>query len=100
VAAYQGEVAAGASRPAAHICSADLDRVAAVVTQMAEQVLGADGELFAELAPRFVKQFTVDKERRVANVEFYDVPGFRQMPNPGTRIEMVARPGRGAGLFG
>jgi DNA invertase Pin-like site-specific DNA recombinase len=89
----QAEVVSGTRRTGPKVTNADLARVAAAVTKMAEQVLTADGELLAELAPRFIHRYVVDKEKRLATVEFYNVPGLRTMPEPGSRIERVEAAG-------
>ena len=49
----------------------------------------AHGELLAELAPRFIKEYRVDKVQRRIEVDFYSVPGLQPLPEPGTRIERV-----------
>lgn len=66
----------------------DILRVADEVTRQAEVLLEADGELLAELAPRFIKEFLVDKKKRVVEAHFYEVPGL-QLVVPRSCIEVV-----------
>ena len=65
----------------------DLRRAVEDITSQSEVLLRAEGETLAALAPCFIKQYRVDKALREITVEFYAVPGFEPLPNPGTRID-------------
>ena len=72
------------------VSDAYLVQVAEAITQKSEELLADNGEILAELAPRFIKEYRVDKIQRKIEVEFYDVPGFRpKMPKPLTCTDVV-----------
>ena len=76
------------SRP--RVSDAYLVQVAEAITRKSEDLLAGNGEILGELAPRFIKEYRVDKVQRKIEVEFYDVPGFRpKLPKPVTCTEMV-----------
>ena len=67
----------------------DLLDAAAKIVESAVRLVQADNELLQELAPKFIREFRVDKEKRTIEVDFYNVPGMAIDQPPGTRIEKV-----------
>ena len=68
------------------------DLVVALIEKSVELIYESN-EVFSTLAPRFLKEFRVDKENRVIEAEFYDVPDFtpvlRKLDEPAPCINMV-----------
>ncbi len=72
---------------------ADLLAAAKKITDNAVRLVQSDGEVLHELAPRFIKEFRVNKETRTIEVEFYTVPAVVIDRPPRSRIEKMETDG-------